>query len=221
VNLKLAMAKRRDERPLLWTGLRGKDNIVVLDDEAVYVARLPLKQLPRVNTAFDAGEKPADVLGKHRRVRLDRLIAFEFELSPLHPLATLTLIDRHKGNPRLTTVTFPAAADRDKFKVELQARVGGWPSTERLQHPALAGLKYVLPVAGLVLATGAVTVAEWKGDHIFLGNVTLAVGTLVTLIIGGMGIREVRHPLMTISFAPEANTAADIDPQTEADADHG
>ena len=215
------MAKRRDERPLLWTGLRGKDNIVVLDDQAVYVARLPLKELPRINSAFDTGEKPSDLLGKHRKVRLDRLVAFEYVLSPLHPLATLTLIDRHKGNPRRTTVIFPAAADRDKFKVELQARIGGWSSTEKLQHPALAGLKYVLPVVGLVLSTTAVVVAMWKGDHIFLGNVTLLSGALITLVIGGMGIREVRHPLMTITFAPEANMTAETAPQTETDADPG
>ena len=217
----MAMAKRRDERPLLWSGLRGKDNVVVLDDSAVYVARLPLKELPRVNLAFDTGEEPAAVLAKCRKVRLDRITAFEYDLSPLTPLAVLTLIDRRRESRRLTTLTFPTTAERDKFKVELQARLGGWRSTERLQHPALIALKYVPPLVGLVLVTIVVTVAQWKGGHGLLGTLFSAAGIAVGVIVGGMGIRELRHPMMTVTFAPDASLETDAEGPDDAEGDGG
>src|SRR5205085_10645319 len=118
-------------------------------------------------------------------------------------------VDKRKGVPRFTTLTFPTTADREKFKVELQARLGGWPSTEKLQHPALTAPKYVPPLVGLVIVTVAVTIAEWKGGHALLGTIISVAGLLVSVFIGGMGVRELRHPLMTVTFAPDSSADAD------------
>jgi hypothetical protein len=219
------MAKHRDERPLVWTGLRGKDNVVVLTDQAVYVTRLSLQDLKRVNEAFDQGQQPEDVLMQCRRVRLERVVAYEYQHSTLHPLAALTLIHGQPDATKRTVLSFPAQVDRDKFKVELQARLSldPWKPTETLQHPAVAALKYLGIVGGLALVTILLAVAEWKGDDRWFVAILISMaGTAACVVAAGMGHREVRHPLMTITHEPEASAEDDLraELETEADADN-
>jgi hypothetical protein len=212
------MTKHRDDRPLVWTGLRGKDNVVVLTDRAVYVARLSVQDVARVNRAFDDGQQPEDVLGKCRRVRLERVLAYEYQHSSIHSLAALTLVHGQSETRRRTVLAFPLIADRDKFKVELQARLGTqpWKPTETLEHPALVLLKYVGIVAALLLVTILLAIAEWKGgDHWFIGSLILLVGAVACVIIGGMGHREVRYPRMTIIHEPESGYVSEPEESTE------
>jgi hypothetical protein len=79
----------------------------------------------------------------------------------------------------------------------------------------LTALKYAPPLLGLVLVTVLVAIAEWKGGHWLLGTAIPAVGGLIGLLVVGMGTREFRHPLLTVTFVPEDETAT---AQHESDA---
>ncbi len=200
----------------------------MLTDHAVFVAQLPAKEVPQINRAFDEGKQPQDVLAKYRRIKLDRVEAYEYQHASLSSLAYLTLVHTRKGAQQKTMIAFPRMVDRDTFKVELQARLanrlGTWHATEKLQHPALIALKYAGIVAGIALATALFAWVYMKGDgHWFMTTLIILAGTVVCMFGIGLGHREFRMPPLTVTYEPyeteELPGIAKAEPEPDAEAE--
>src|SRR5438067_1987395 len=121
------MAERRDTHSLLWANRsRKQDNVIVLNDRAVFVTTLKAKDIARASAAFVLGDTPQDVLDSYRVIPLGWISAFEYQYSTIYRMAQLTLVYDKDGVEQRSVLSFATAADRDTFRVELNARLGKW-----------------------------------------------------------------------------------------------
>jgi hypothetical protein len=215
------MGKQRDDRPLVWAGLQGKDNVLVLSHRAVYVTRLRVKDVPQLHRAFDEGQEPEEALQQYRRISLERIVAIEYQHSAIYRVAMLSILHTRKGATRRTEVAFTLPAEREAFKVELQARLPPCETTETIQHPALTILKYLPYFVGIVLATGFLSYWEWKGaDSWFLGSLIIFFGAVGCLLTVGMAVRELRRPPLKVTYEPHKEPEPEMDEDAEPEAEN-
>jgi hypothetical protein len=213
------MGKQRDDRPLVWAGLQGKDNVLVLNHRAVYVTRLKVKDVPKLHKSFDTGEEPEEALEQYRRIPLERIVAIEYQHSAIYRIAMLSILHTRKGNTKRTEVAFTLPAEREAFKVELQARLPPCETTESIQNPAITILKYLPYFVGIAFATAFLSYWEWKGaDSWFFGSLILLFGAAGCLLTVGMAVRELKRPPLKVTYEPHKEPEPDMDEDEEGEA---
>jgi hypothetical protein len=206
------MAKRRDDRPLMWANrMRRKDNVIVLTDRAIFIATVPAKDFAQLDRAFAADETPQDVLDGYTVIPLKRIASFQYQHSSVFPNSRFIVVYDEDDRPRRAVLVFGQPNERDAFKVELNARLGNWLATEQERHPAVTLLKYTAILGAIVLTFGFVAViylAGWitEAPALFAWCVNLfgvwgilAAGALLVLVCVAIGVREFLHPILTVT----------------------
>jgi hypothetical protein len=204
-----------DDRPDLWITAQEGDNVVVLTPDTLYSAKVPKKDLPDLDMALEGGEAAEELLPpKSFKARLSRLTRFEFRESDMLPAATVTVFTDDDGRERKKILTFADVAQRDQFVKKLNRRLD-WPATEEDVSRVGIALKYLGILALTGFATGFLVVAElagWieRGPALLILCLewsgvwgVLAVGGLLFLLFLGVGIREIIHPPVVVTYEPD------------------